>query len=105
MIQPASASQAQENGLEQEARAILLPILQQLQRLKKTTPENQPPPHRNIKVKSHKERMRAVLIPIGKFILAKIRGRPGPEHGKIELAIWYVISTTGSISVRLHLAF
>jgi hypothetical protein len=49
--------------------------------------------------------MRAVLIPIGKFILAKIRGRPGPEHGKIELAIWYVISTTGSISVRLHLAF
>lgn len=73
------------NDPDQEAREILAPIVRQLERLKETKTESQPPPNPYIKIMSHDERIRKLLLPIGKVILQKIRGRR--DHGMIEMRL------------------
>jgi hypothetical protein len=69
-----------------EAREILKPIESNLERLKKTTKNNMPPPHLMIKTKTHVELVKTVMEPIGDFIAAAVRERN--DKAEMELRLW-----------------
>ncbi|KAF1940137.1 hypothetical protein EJ02DRAFT_424237 [Clathrospora elynae] len=69
------------------ADALLQPIREKLQRLKKTTPESLPPCNTPLRINSHAHVLKARLLPIGQFIVQVLAQKPEESRGRLELQL------------------
>ncbi|KAF2791311.1 hypothetical protein K505DRAFT_363948 [Melanomma pulvis-pyrius CBS 109.77] len=65
-----------------ESAVLFVPVRDSLDRLR-TTAASMPPPHRNVKTKRHLQVVRDRLVPIGKYIVKKMRGK----HNFVEVEL------------------